>query len=261
MVNTSDAPFNQRPKAFNGISMSSTFNENFLGVINNLMIKPFISKRIIGTHFIGVNGSTARDLVSNNRHEGIPVSSGDDFGSNLTMTFYNAKHGGFISRATSGKFIPFRHVHIDSLTADIRFIQFNLTRMSKCFTQQCANLFEHAPCCFIGNTSFSLDLFSGDTAASRGHAIDNLKPYFKWGSGVVEYRINKRVNLMPTIIAFIASSTYYPMMLCYLVTNRTRNTFWVTMVFNPLQALLISPKFLTILYTIIVAQKVHVVKG
>jgi hypothetical protein len=45
------------------------------------------------------------------------------------------------------------------------------------------------------------------TTSCRRHAVNDFKPYSQWCGGFVEDSISSRINLMPTIITFIAQWT------------------------------------------------------
>jgi len=134
-------------------------------------------------------------------------------------------------------------------------------------------LAKHSPSSFIGNASFSLNLFSGNTASGRSYSIDSLKPDSKRCTGLVKYGVSQRGYLVSAIIALINWSPVNFMVFSNLIANRAMNTIGIAMVLNPLKTGLViwellveifSSKFIHLcipLYNYIITQEIHDVKG
>ncbi|MBA7715378.1 hypothetical protein ES703_124419 [subsurface metagenome] len=99
------------------------------------------------------------------------------------------------------------------------------------------------------NTHLSLDLLGGDTAPSRRHAVDSLKPYPKRRRRLVKYRSSGRVNLMSTVVALIAWTASNSMVLCYPVALWAFNSFRPAVLLNPLQTGIIGREFLVKIFS------------
>src|SRR6202023_2122084 len=61
-------------------------------------------------------------------------------------------------------------------------VHFDLARQLRAisaFIERRADLFEHAPCSFVGNAKLPLQLLGADTATRRGHQVHRVKPEFQ----------------------------------------------------------------------------------
>lgn len=94
------------------------------------------------------------------------------------------------------------------------------------------------------DSSFPLNLFCRNTALSRCYSVNNLNPNLKWSSGLVKYRVGKWVNLIATMVTFIARSIYKFAVFSYFIANRTINAIWVPVILNPFKTSIVVRKIL-----------------
>lgn len=79
--------------------------------------------------------------------------------------------------------------------------------------QQLPDAPKHAPCCFVGDTDFPLQLFCGNGAIGRTHQVDRVKPFLERHPAFGENGPRQRINLMPAASAGIGGPGGNTMML------------------------------------------------
>jgi len=132
-------------------------------------------------------------------------------------------------------------VHVLSFAAKETLIRFDAARKwIVIFLQHLSDLLEHAPCGLVGHARFAFKLFRGDTAASRGHEIDRVKPSLKRCAGLVIDRVRSRMNVMPTELARIGFTRYYFVMLRDRVARLAKDTIGIKVVLQPFKASIVS---------------------
>src|ERR1700686_3041980 len=85
------------------------------------------------------------------------------------------------------------------------------------FGQQRANLAEHAPSGFVGDSGFALNLFGRDATTSRGHQVHGVIPKAKRSAAVLKDRPSHRRNLRSAVIAGVHRTTLNSIVLALLL--------------------------------------------
>src|SRR5207302_1250776 len=144
--------------------LNSLDDVNLLRVMDAAMI---VTKRVeatIGRMFIGVNDSARQHPLLNERLKRICVDVRNHSRDNMALTLYRSSHDGFVF-AGCAAFFP-----ASAITANIGFVNLNTTaQWFVVLFKHLANLFEHAPRGFVGDSGFALKLFGRDAATSRSH--------------------------------------------------------------------------------------------
>jgi hypothetical protein len=105
------------------------------------------------------------------------------------------------------------------------------------FGKQLANLMEDAPCGFVCDAGFALNLLRGDSAASRAHEIHGIEPSLERSGSFFENGPSQWVNLSPAVVAAIGGPAHNPMVFAFLAALLALcNPAGPTLLFHVLQA-------------------------
>jgi hypothetical protein len=229
MVNARNATLSQRPKALNAVGMGRPINIDLSTMLNSPMLVPGIGNSIVARELVSVDDSSSSHVFANKRHDSGTFDIGDDRCGNFAMPLDNTDYGSLAFCPTASLASP--------NPAEIRFVNFDLAvKGNSIFTEQCPDLFEHSPRCFVGDTSYPLEFHSRMSRTCSGYPKHSIKPSPKRRSRLVEDSTRSRVDLMPTVIALVARSVLNPVVLSYLVANRAIDAIRKSVVFKPLKA-------------------------
>ncbi|MBA7606962.1 hypothetical protein ES703_14114 [subsurface metagenome] len=237
MIDTINTTLDQRPKTFNAVGMNFTPDILF-GMMADT--KVFITEpchMVITREFIGVEDSVSVNLISHEGDEGMSFNIWNNLCHYLAIPLNCSKNFSLTIRTSATLATPY--------TAHISLVNFHFaSKMLEILIHKSANLFEHSPCCLIGNTRFPLNLLGRYTTPCGSHAIYDLKPNPQGSRRFAEYSVSERMNLMPAVVASITLTTCYVMMLSYLLTFWTINTIRPEVVFYPSQTTNIIREFI-----------------
>jgi len=209
MINTRNTTLNQRPKALNAIGMNIPIHVDFGMVGNPFMFVSNLSHSIIGGELVSVESGITRDFLINEGNDSVPFNIGGNL-SNYLATSLNSTDNLRLTLSTPTTLALAFATYVGLVNFYIAIKVLNI------LTKQCSDLMEHTPSRLIGNTSLSLDLLGRDTASSRSHTVDSLKPNSEGCSGFIEDSASSGIDLRPTVITAVAVAVLYSMMLCYL---------------------------------------------
>ena len=190
MINALDTILSQRPKALDGIGVAVANHIDFICMGNGRMIEAKGRKAFINRIFVCKNLCALLNIGDNHRNNRLTdgIFNLADF--QHTVSLNHSDHRGFTFCSTS--------TLAGFATAEIGFINFDFTIKGRAiFKENRANLLAHSPGCLVGNASFPLDLFSGNTATGLCHEVDHVKPSGQSGTGLVKDGSSSRGNLMP----------------------------------------------------------------
>jgi hypothetical protein len=233
MVDAGDTAFDQTPKALNAIRMNVSLYVNLMTVRYAVMLVAMLCHGVITGVIVCKKGGFFRHVLFNKRYQCKLLGVSNNTGLDVALALYRADYDGLTECGPTTKPL--------ALAADVSLVDFNFTHQSASIvSKERPDLVEHAPSGFVGDASFTLDLFSGDTATCRGHLVDSLKPSTKGRTGLVEDGVSQRGYLMAAGIAFIHWTLHNLVMLRDLATLRTVNTVRPTVINNPVQASIIG---------------------
>src|SRR6266436_5487125 len=250
MVDAANSIFDKRPKPFDSICMSIATNPNLSGMMNAPMLVSRYAKVIVGGPLVSEDHRAWQNSFLDKRNERSGFSIGDDFGDHRALSSKHTRDCYLADRpATLNLLFAFPLVHVLGLAAKKTFIGFNATRKRIVILfQHLANLLEHAPRGFVGDSGFTLKLFRRDAATSRRHQIDRVEPRFQRRAGLVIDRVGGRVNVVAAILARIGAARSNLVMLCDLAARFAKDAVRVEVVSQPIKAsIIIRELFLEIL--------------
>ncbi len=232
MIDARYSTLDQRPEAFNAVSMDIATHILFVMVANSEMLVANPRHCVVGRELIGKEGSVPVNIMDCERNNGMSLNIVNHLSHNLAVPLGSAYNLRLALSATPTLATPH--------TTNIGLIYFNFScKMLEIVVKKCADLLEHSPCGFVGNASFSFNLLGRYATPCRSYQVDSLKPYSKRSAGLMEDGIGKRGYLMPASVALVNWSSVYPVMLGYFLAYWALNAIRVAMVLNPLKASLI----------------------
>jgi len=226
--------------------MSIATNPNLSGVMNAPMLVSRRAKVIVGRPFVRVDHRARQYSFFDERNERVGFCVRYDFGDDRTLSLKYTRDGHFADRATALNLSRSNVlVHVLRLAAKETFVGLDAARKRiAIFFQHLANLFEHAPRCFVRDPGFALKLFGRDTATSRGHEIDRVKPSFKRRTGLMVNRISGRMNMMTAILARVRFAGRNLVMRSHLVARLAKDAIGVKIVFEPFKTSIVCRELL-----------------
>jgi hypothetical protein len=218
MIDTANTVLNQAPQALNGVGVNVSFDVDARGMLDSTMpivqrdsiVTAQIANAIVGTKFVGIDGAARSDMLLNEFSESVAVHFGNCLRNHHPASLHDCHDGSFLGvaahRASSAAFAD---------STDVSFVYLDRwpLQLHVVLGEQGANLFEHTPCGFIGDTSFTLNLLCGDAASSGTHQESSIKPQLERGSSFLEDGSGQRINLSAAIIATICGPADDTMML------------------------------------------------
>src|SRR5579872_5341158 len=174
MIHAANPVLNQTPKALDGIGVNVAFDVDASRMFDVAMpilqwdslIVPQKLDLFIRSQFVGVDSAAGSDVLLNERSQLMMVHSGHGLCNDLASALDNRHNRSFLVipswRATLAALLDAAHPG---------FVHFNRwpLQLQIAVRKHRANLLEHAPCGFVGDSALSLNLFSGDAAPSRPH--------------------------------------------------------------------------------------------
>lgn len=230
MASSINATFGQRPKAFNGVHVNDASSVLFSGMSNLFMVVSKLLDEVVTSKFVRVNVGIdiRRYLLPEDGQKRSSLDVGDYLSYNRALPLDDAHNRCFVDSASAA---------IAGFAAKVRFINFNCPRhLRLLLIHNRANLSEHAPCCFISDTCFSLKLFSGNPTPSRGQQEESMKPSPERGAGLVEDRSGSRANLAIAEFAFVSLATFQMIVRSNLLTLRAKDTLRPASILQKVQA-------------------------
>jgi|SRR3989339_1111576 len=185
VINAVNATLDSAPQRFAGVDVG---NAGY--ILFGAMLDDFVSISKGGDHIV------ARKLISedctvfgyilpNHREQSPSPHIGNDFSDCLAVPLGHTHNHCFTTCTTP--------TLASMLTPNVSLINLDTaTKGINVFGHEFANLLEHSPCRFVGDTQFPLKLFSRDTSFGRGHQEDSVKPGTERGFGLVEDSASRR---------------------------------------------------------------------
>lgn len=217
VIDTAQSVFHQTPESFDGIRVNVASNVDLCAVIDSLMNIPTlrdVRDALVTRQFIGENDTLGKDMLTDDWQQCSSRSVLSRKSSDLATALDYANYHRFVlavvscSNAASSADKRFINLYtLASLAADwIRLF----------ISQHGANLFEHSPSSFVGDSGFALNLFCGNAATSRGHEVDRIEPRSERGRRLVKDSVRRGMEVVATLIARVRRATRNTMMFGFL---------------------------------------------
>src|SRR5271157_1617091 len=239
VINAAQSVLDERPETVNRIGMNIAYHIDLFAVIDAPMgvFIPMKPEIIIDRELVCEHSALRQDVPFDNAHDGVSLNVLRGVGADATLALDNSDNGSLFSVSLTGP-----TAKSASPSADIGFINFDAgaalaaKRSIPVTAQHGTNLLKHAPCGFVGHSSFPLNLLRGNSTTSRGHQIDRVEPCCERRRGLVEDGVSSRVNVMSTVIARIRRATLDAMMLCDRFTGFAIDALGIQVIAKPFKA-------------------------
>ena len=240
MINTANPVLNEAPEAFDGVRVDFAHHVDFFTVINPAMVVlvDMPIHHIVRRKVVGKDCALGEDMLFHQAKHRRAFYVGSDNGSDAALAFHHADDRSFFvlkvatHRASDRAFAPSPYVHLVHLnTGTILPAQ----RRSLLIVQHRANLSEHAPRGFVGDSRLALNLFRGDTATGLRHEVDRIEPSGQRSGRFMKDRVSGRVNVMAAVVTRIRRTAHNAMVLCGRLAFLAVNAIRVQVIAEPLQ--------------------------
>ena len=239
MIDTIDTTFHERPKTLNRVHVVDTNGVFPFSVIDNAMRVSEFFHVIVGCELIGMDGvfNRAGNVIPDDRHNRPRLNVCSDLGVYLPLISMrqpnNRRFTLCAPSCTASRVFP----------ADVRLINLDVTvHFTGFLIHQGTNLFEHAPCCFVGHSEFPLQLFSGYPTTGARHQEHGVKPRAKRCRRFVEYRSGCGEHVRSAKLAGIGGTSCNPVEFSGFEAVRADRPLRITSLKNKLQACIIIGK-------------------
>ena len=238
VVNAVDAAFGVAPKAFDVVGVGAA-GDVFFGPMTDRFVgiaqtgQPVVSPMFVGEH----GGGFRVNVVLDHRKQGGGAVVGFDLNHRIALALYQPDDGSFADRPTPGvEFLGF--VLVLFLAADVGFVNLDFPEQLQSFLlgHQLADLGEHSPRRFVGDTSFPLELFCRYACPGGRHEEHRVEPGAERRTGFVEDGAGSGGDVGTTPGAGIDLPPFDAMVGRYGVALGAVNTVRPASVFDVLQA-------------------------
>lgn len=223
MIDAANTALNQAPKALDGVGVNLSNYIDLGAMVDSPMVVsgglPVFGSHgfdsVIPLQFVGIDGAGGQYVLPNIAKKSRPAHIRCSQGNHATAAFNHPDNGSLFLVATPRS--------ADAILADaavVGFVDLNRRTLQLYvrFREQFPNLMEHAPCSFVSDAAFPLNLFRGNSAPSRTHQVHGIEPSLERGSGLFKDGPGKRVNLSTAMIAAISGALLYPVVFAVLST-------------------------------------------
>src|ERR1019366_6796404 len=237
VVYTPDSGFKEHPKSLNGVCVAVSRNVDALAVIDSLMRVAASVKPLIGAIVICKDNGFRQDVLFNKPSERVRLRVRSNESANFAFALNHSHHSnlcGILGRRATA--LSAAHV----LRPEIAFVHFDsavesANRPRTFGIQHGANLFEHAPRGFVGDSGFAFDLLGRDSTASRSHEVHGIEPRCQRSWRLVKDRIRCRVNVITAMLAAVRRAALDAVVLRNLLAVLAINAIGIEVVLEPFQ--------------------------
>jgi hypothetical protein len=203
-----DAAFDQRPEAFDGLSVDGAYNVLLLVVIDGRM-RIFLAKALVAGPLVGAEqADLMRDCFANERSQRIGADVVDHAGYHIALALNGADNGGLASQDATPTLLarPLVFVLIVAFAADESFVNLdNAAKLLDVLDQGCSDLVAHEPCGLVGTEAHvAHDLKRAHSLFTDQHQVRDLEPIAQWLVRVLEDRagnVGKAIAVRGTLFA------------------------------------------------------------
>lgn len=230
MIDAIQSALDGTPKGLHVVDVGSSVDILLGRMLDGLMPVANLAQPIIAAQFIRKDGrgTLGWDVGLNNGKQGLSPNVRHDFGNSLAVPFHHPEYHCLASRAASMFARPF--------AANVRLICLNLPEERVVLlSHHLADLAEHSPSRFVGDTQFALKLFGRNTCSRVGQEEHCMEPASKRRRGLMVNGVRCRMNVMTAYVTRIRGSRSYAVMLRNALARLTENAVRVQVVLEPLQ--------------------------
>ena len=188
VVDAIDSPLRVTPEAFDIVGMGASCNVLLGAVDHGFMGIAETGKVIVGSVFVGVDGSiVGMDVFLNHRDDGGCLAVGLYLDHGVALALNQAYHHGLAYGSASGVEL-FGFVLVPFLPADVSLINFYLSeqRDAVFLGHQLTDLGEHPPGRLVGDADLPFKLLGRYARPGGSHEEHGVKPGAERSRGLVE---------------------------------------------------------------------------
>lgn len=188
VVDPINPTLHERPESLNRVRVNIPTYVDFGRVVNPVMVEPRLPQRVVGTHFIGINGGSRKHPLSDVWHQGSPARVGNRHGHDLAFPLHHAEHSLLASRTAPTEAFPLGGVHVDGFPAEVGLIKLYraVQWFVRLFHQLVPNFLGDSPRRLVSHPKLSLKLLSGYPASSASHQVHGVQPQVQGRGRLVE---------------------------------------------------------------------------
>lgn len=226
-IDTTNTVFREAPKSFESVGVCVSVNVHLRGMVDALVSITHLRQTFVGSSFVCKYSGCGQDVGLNQWKDSRFGRVGYYLCDDSAFPLYRSPDSGFTNRAATGPEL-FIRVLVAFFPAVETFVALYLAgqRLAISF-EHLSDQMEHAPSGLVRNTNFATQLFCRDSATSRGHDVDGVKPEFQRGRGVLEDSPFHRVLMASAILTSIRRALSIAMVLRNLLALRTEDAVWI----------------------------------
>src|SRR5258708_7636168 len=210
--------------------MRITDNPDLCGVMNAMVVVPFSVKRGVSAMLVSVDGRRWQDAFLHERNQGMTGHVRNNLRDDVTTALNRSSNDGLV-------IVLLRHAATATYPRLVNL--YATAKRVHVLFQHRADLLEHAPSCFVGNSRLALQLLRRDTATGGSHQEDRVKPRFQRRAGLVIDGVGGWVDVVAAKLARIRFSGSDLVMLRNALARFAENAVRVEVVFQPFKASII----------------------
>ena len=269
VVNSVDAPLGVAPETFNIVGMGASCNVLLGAVDHGFMGIAETGKVVVGSVFVGVDGSiVGMDVFLNHRDDGGCLAVRLYLNHGVALALNQAYHHGLAYGSAPGVELLVG-VLVAFLAADVSLINFYLSeqRDAVFLGHQLTDLGEHPPSSLVSDAGFPFQLLGGNAGAGRGHKEHRVEPGLERCTGLVEDGIGSWGDMGTTEFTRVDLAALNAVMGSYLIALGAMNTIRPTDLLDEFKArIFVCELLLEVLYRVLfhansLTGKVRDVKG
>ena len=216
VIDTAQSVLNQTPKALNRVGVNVSHDIDLFAVIDatvNVASFSNVGNTFVPKMFVSENNALRRDVFFNHRQQ------------NRASRSFARKRSDFAFALDQANdhLLVFPVPAADAASAaKIRLIDFYAlavlaaNRIRFVIGKHRANLLEYAPCGFVRDSRFPLNLLRGNPAASRGHEVDRIEPRRERSGRLMKDRLRRGMEMIAAVVARVRRATRHAMMFGFL---------------------------------------------
>src|SRR5271170_2821273 len=168
MIYTTNAALDKAPEALHGVGVDIAHHVDFGRMVDApvLVTEWFavllqLLQRVVRLVLVSVDRAVRQDVFRSQPEQLLTASFDCSLGNHLTFALHHSDDPGFVLQ-------PWAFALMKA-SSEVSFIHLRWPFKLKFLAEQRTNLFEHAPCGFVGDGGFALNLLCGNSAAGRTH--------------------------------------------------------------------------------------------
>jgi hypothetical protein len=197
------AAFDQRPEAFDGLSMDRANDVLAFGMIDHA-VRKFLAQMLVADPLIGAEqADLVRDGFAHERFERASAYVLDDAGNDIALATDCTDDRRFPGADSAGSFAAAALVFVPVLreATDERFINLdNATQLTDVLHQGGSDFVAHFPSGFVGTESqVAHDLHGADPLFAGHHEMHNFEPVPQWLIRILKYRADRMAKAVASL--------------------------------------------------------------